>query len=108
MDKELAALIARAQGVLTRVEALLPPATKEPDWGRVTAARWRKQGGRSYLQAIAHPHAIRLDDLVAVDAQKHAIDRNTKHFVYWLPANNVYLTCSRGNLEAYQVTVMLE
>ncbi len=107
MDKELAALIARAQGVLTRVEALLPPATKEPDWGRVTAARWRKQGGRSYLQAIAHPHAIRLDDLVAVDAQKHAIDRNTKHFVAGLPANNVLLTGSRGTGKSSLVKAML-
>jgi len=107
MDKELAALIARAQGVLTRVEALLPPATKEPDWSHVTAARWRKQGGRSYLQPIAHPHAIKLDDLVAVDAQKHAIDRNTKHFVAGLPANNVLLTGSRGTGKSSLVKAML-
>jgi predicted AAA+ superfamily ATPase len=104
---DLAALIARAEGVLARVEALLPPVVPDPDWRRVTAARWRKQGGRSYLQGVAHPHAIRLDDLVAVDDQKRAIDRNTKHFVAGLPANNVLLTGSRGTGKSSLVKAML-
>jgi uncharacterized protein len=104
---DLAALIARAEGVLERVEALLPPIAPDPDWHRVTAARWRKQGGRSYLQGVAHPHAIRLDDLVAVDEQKRAIDRNTKHFVAGLPANNVLLTGSRGTGKSSLVKAML-
>ena len=95
-DADLAALIGRADAVLARVEALLPPPQPDPDWKRVTAARWRKRGGRGYLQAVAHPHAIRLDDLVAIDEQKQAIDRNTRQFVAGLPANNVLLTGSRG------------
>ena len=66
---DLAQLIERAEGVLARVEALLPPVVPDPDWRRVTAARWRKQGGRSWLQGVAHPHAISLVDLVAVDDQ---------------------------------------
>ena len=104
---DLAQLIARAEGVLARVEALLPPIVPDPDWRRVTAARWRKQGGRSWLQGVAHPHAIRLDDLVAVDEQKRAIDRNTKHFVAGLPANNVLLTGSRGTGKSSLVKAML-
>ena len=104
---DLAQLIARAEKVLARVEALLPPIAPDPDWKRITAARWRKQGGRSYLQAIAHPHAIRLDDLVAVDEQKRAIDRNTRHFVAGLPANNVLLTGSRGTGKSSLVKAML-
>jgi hypothetical protein len=104
---DLAQLIARAEGVLTRVEAMLPPVVPDPDWRRVTAARWRKQGGRSYLQGVAHPHAIGLDDLVAVDEQKRAIDRNTKHFVAGLPANNVLLTGSRGTGKSSLVKAML-
>jgi predicted AAA+ superfamily ATPase len=107
MEKDLAALIARAENVLARVEALLPPATPDPNWKKITAARWRKQGGRRYLQGIAHPHAIRLDDLVAVDAQKEAIDRNTRHFVAGLPANNVLLTGSRGTGKSSLVKAML-
>jgi len=107
MQKDLEALIARAESVLARVESLLPPATPDPDWKTITAARWRKLGGRSYLQAIAHPHAIRLDDLVAVDEQKRAIDRNTRHFVGGLPANNVLLTGSRGTGKSSLVKAML-
>ena len=104
---DLAQLIARAEGVLARVEALLPPVARDPDWRHITAARWRKQRGRSYLQGVAHPHAIRLDDLVAVDEQKRAIDRNTKHFVAGLPANNVLLTGSRGTGKSSLVKAML-
>ncbi|MFO1323017.1 MAG: ATP-binding protein [Burkholderiales bacterium] len=101
------ALIARAEGVLERVEALLPPPVPDPDWARVTAARWRKRGGRGYLQAVAHPHAIRLADLVAIDEQKHAIDQNTRQFVAGLPANNVLLTGSRGTGKSSLVKAML-
>jgi len=107
MTADLAALIARAEGVLARVEALLPPAAPDPDWTKVTAARWRKRQGRGYLQAVAHPHAIRLDDLVSVEDQKHAIDRNTRQFVAGLPANNVLLTGSRGTGKSSLVKAML-
>ena len=107
MEKDIAKLIARAESLMARVEALLPPAVPDPDWRRVTAARWRKQGGRSYLQGVAHPHAIKLGDLVAVDEQKQAIDRNTRHFVAGLPANNVLLTGSRGTGKSSLVKAML-
>jgi predicted AAA+ superfamily ATPase len=106
MEKDVAKLIARAESLMARVEALLPPAVPDPDWRRVTAARWRKQGGRSYLQGVAHPHAIKLGDLVAVDEQKQAIDRNTRHFVAGLPANNV-LAGSRGTGKSSLVKAML-
>jgi len=107
MEKDVAKLIARAERLMARVEALLPPVIPDPDWRRVTAARWRKQGGRSYLQGVAHPHAIKLGDLVAVDEQKQAIDRNTRHFVAGLPANNVLLTGSRGTGKSSLVKAML-
>jgi predicted AAA+ superfamily ATPase len=107
VSKELSALIARAEALLARVESLLPPALPDPDWGKVTAARWRKRSGSGYLQAVPHPHLIRLDELVAVDAQKQAIDRNTRQFVAGLPANNVLLTGSRGTGKSSLVKAML-
>jgi predicted AAA+ superfamily ATPase len=99
-------LLARAEGVLDRLEAILPPAPPPPDW-RATAYRWRKRAGRGHLQAVAHPHTIRLDDLVAIDEQKNAIDQNTRQFVAGLPANNVLLTGSRGTGKSSLVKAML-
>jgi len=107
LTKELADLLARAESVLARVESLLPEATPDPDWKRVTAARWRKRASRGFLQAIAHPHAIKLDELVAVHDQKRVIDQNTRQFVAGLPANNVLLTGSRGTGKSSLVKAML-
>ncbi|MCC7040768.1 MAG: ATP-binding protein [Burkholderiales bacterium] len=104
---DLAHLVARAEAVLTRVEALLPPPVPDPDWRKITAARWRKRGGRGYLQGVAHPHTIRVSDLVAVDDQRQRIDANTRQFVAGLPANNVLLTGSRGTGKSSLVKAML-
>jgi len=101
------ALAVRADGVLARVEALLPPVEPDADWGKVKAARWRKRGPAGWLQPVAHPQAIELGALVAIDAQKHAIDANTRQFVAGLPANNVLLTGSRGTGKSSLVKAML-
>ena len=102
----LSAVLAQLERILERVEAVLPPAAAATDWS-ATAHRWRKRGGRGYLQAIRHPHAIKLDELVAIDAQKQAIDANTRQFVAGLPANNVLLTGSRGTGKSSLVKAML-
>jgi predicted AAA+ superfamily ATPase len=107
MSIELDKLIARAEAVLARVEALLPAPTADPEWKKITAARWRKRNGRGYLQAVAHPHAIALSDLVAIDEQKKAIDQNTRQFVAGHPANNVLLTGARGTGKSSLVKAML-
>ena len=99
-------MLARVEGVLERVEALLPPPAPAPDWTRAPRAG-ASAAGRGFLQAVAHPHAIDLADLVAVDAQKEAIDRNTRQFVAGLPANNVLLTGSRGTGKSSLVKAML-
>ena len=96
----------RAEAVLARLEALLPVPPAEPDW-RAHAFRWRKRGERGFVQAVPHPQAIRLDDLVAIDDQKRAIDGNTRQFVAGLPANNVLLTGSRGTGKSSLVKAML-
>ena len=103
---DLSALLARVEGILERVEAVLPPVPPPPDW-RAHAFRWRKRAGRGYLQAVPRPHVIRLDDLVAIDEQKHTIDANTRQFVAGLPANNVLLTGSRGTGKSSLVKAML-
>jgi predicted AAA+ superfamily ATPase len=96
----------RAERVLARLEALLPAPPPAVDW-TARAFRWRRRGARGFLQAVLHPQAIRIDDLVAIDAQKRAIDANTRQFVSGLPANNVLLTGSRGTGKSSLVKAML-
>jgi predicted AAA+ superfamily ATPase len=103
---DLVALLARIEGILVRVEGLLPPVPPPVDW-RATAFRWRKRAGSGYLQPVAHPHSIRLGDLVAIDEQKRAIEANTRQFVAGVPANNVLLTGSRGTGKSSLVKAML-
>src|SRR5437867_3132090 len=104
--QSLERVLERAEAVLSRLEALLPAPLPEPDWN-ARAFRWRKRGQRGYLQAVLHPHSIRLDDLVAVDEQKRTIDANTRQFVAGLAANNVLLTGSRGTGKSSLVKAML-
>jgi len=101
------ALFSRTEALLARVEAMLPPPAVDPDWTKVVAARWRKRAGRGFLQPVRNPHLVALDALVAIDAQKEAIDRNTRQFVAGLPANNVLLTGSRGTGKSSLVKAML-
>ena len=102
----LARALDRAEAVLARLEALLPPVPPQPDWN-ARAFRWRKRGERGFLQAVMHPQAIHLEDLVAIDEQKRAIDANTRQFVAGLSANNVLLTGSRGTGKSSLVKAML-
>ncbi|HTS21575.1 MAG TPA: ATP-binding protein [Casimicrobiaceae bacterium] len=106
IDEPLGRALDRAESLLARFEALMPPVPPPPDW-KARAFRWRKRGERGYLQAVAHPRTIQLDDLVAIDEQKRSIDGNTRQFIAGLPANNVLLTGSRGTGKSSLVKAML-
>ncbi|WP_186074122.1 ATP-binding protein [Burkholderia gladioli] len=95
MDK-LEQFLDRAEALLGRFEALLPPAPADVDWNAATAFRWRKRQGRGYLQAVLAISQIALDDLHNIDRQKGLIEQNTRQFVTRRPANNVLLTGARG------------
>jgi predicted AAA+ superfamily ATPase len=91
----------RAEALLARVEALLPPAApREPDFKRSFAFRWRRRSGpggvHHVLQPVAHTASIRLEDLQHIARQKSEIEQNTRQFVARRPANNVLLTGARG------------
>jgi len=92
---DTAALVEQAARLLDRLEILLPPAPREPDWG-AHAYRWRKHGNHGYLQALAHPQVLELDDLLCLDRQKEEIERNTRQFLAGRGANNILLWGSRG------------
>jgi len=102
-DSPLAALLARAEGVLARLETLLPTPAAEPDWSASIAFRYRKRpacalaGARAgVLEPVRHVAPIALDDLREVDAQKERLRANTGQFMAGRSANNVLLTGARG------------
>jgi predicted AAA+ superfamily ATPase len=92
---DLSRLISRAESLLERLEAALPAAAAAPDW-KAHAFRWRRRSGRGHLEAVHHPHRIRLDDLVGIEEQKRRFEQNTRQFVLGRSANNVLLTGARG------------
>ena len=100
-------LLARAEAVLGRLEATLPLPPTPPDWISAVAFRWRKSNGRGWLQAVRHPHPIRLSDLETIDDQKERMVANTRQFVAGKPANNVLLTGSRGSGKSSLVKAVL-
>ena len=104
---QLERLLARAEAVLGQFEASLPPAPPPPDWQAAIAFRWRTRNGRGWLQAVRHPHPIRLADLENIDDQKARIVANTRQFVADQPANNVLLTGSRGSGKSSLVKAVL-
>src|SRR5690606_2695770 len=82
---DLTTLMARAERVLTQLEAWLPPAPPPTDWS-AQAFRWRKRGATGWLQAVQMVSRISLDDLQHIERQKEIIDRNTRHFLQKKPA----------------------
>ena len=89
------AIVSRFDALLTRLDRWLPDEVPAVDW-TAQAFRWRSSAGRSFLQAVAHPHQIGLSDLTAVEQQKKQLFENTRQFVAGRSANNVLLTGARG------------
>jgi uncharacterized protein len=92
----LESLLARAERLLLRIEAVLPQALAAPDWQASTAFRYRRRGGSARIEPVRHVAPIRLNELVEVEPQKQRLLRNTEQFVAGHGANNVLLTGARG------------
>jgi hypothetical protein len=103
----LADILEHAGRLLTRLDALLPAAPPAVDWKRVRALRWRRTAQRGWLEAIAHPHTLRLTDLHCVAEQKTELVRNTRQFLAGLPANNALLTGARGTGKSSLIKALL-
>jgi len=108
MDTDLTRLLSRAEGLLGRLESLLPAQPAAIDWQTSRAARWQVlPGNRRTLVAIDHPQRMDLDDLQGIDRAKTALDRNTRQFLAGLPANDALLWGSRGTGKSSLVKALL-
>ncbi len=97
MTEKLDLLIARADQLMARIEAILPRPLSAPDWNAAIAWRYRRRArGGSALEPVRHVAALQLEDLKEIEPQKEKIRRNTEQFVAGKPANNVLLTGARG------------
>ena len=101
------ALAERLTAVLERLASALPTAPEPPDWARYRAFRWRRTGPRGYLQAVRHPHRLRLADLRQIESQKAALDLNVRQFLAGCPCNNALLWGARGTGKSSLIKALL-
>jgi len=106
MTSSFEQLISRAETLINKLEGLLTHHEKSVDWSAI-AWRWVKQYQQGTLQAVTHPHQMRLSNIHFVEAQKAEIVRNTRQFLVGLPANNVLLTGARGTGKSSLIKALL-
>ena len=104
---DLNQFLTRAERLLERLERFLPAVPEAPDWQASSAFRWRRKGNAAGLQAVLHPHRIRLSDLQDIEDKKSRIVANTRQFLAGKRANNVLLTGARGTGKSSLVKALL-
>ena len=101
-------LAARAEALITRLEAFLPHPLTAPDWSASVAFRYRRRGqGAGVIEPVRHVAPIRLEALVEVGPQKERLLRNTEQFVAGRGANNALLTGARGTGKSSLIKAVL-
>lgn len=71
------------------------------------AFQWRSQNGTGHLMPVKYPDLLDDTDLIGIDSQHAALDRNTRQFLQGLPANHVLLWGDRGTGKSSLVKGML-
>ncbi len=100
------AFLKLAASVLRRLDAILPPEQKEPDWSAL-AYRWQSVGKKGILESLPRPHTFPLNRLAAVGGQTERLVRNTEQFLAGRPANNVLMSGARGTGKSSLVKALL-
>lgn len=83
------------------------PVAPSVDWTSTTAARWHTDQFATGFAPLASIDDISLDDLLNIDDQKLAMQRNTEQFVRGFPANNVLLWGARGTGKSSLIHALL-
>ncbi|MCQ4290657.1 ATP-binding protein [Pseudomonas stutzeri] len=107
MDVELKAFLQRAEGVLARIEPLLPSQPPVIDWDRTFAARWQRDARSGFLAPLEVSLDLSLADLIGIDRQRDLLSANTRQFVDGLPANHVLLWGARGTGKSSLIRALL-
>ncbi|MBE7373112.1 ATP-binding protein [Pseudomonas lopnurensis] len=107
MDVELKAFLQRAEGLLARIEPLLPEQHPAIAWERTLAARWQRDARSGYLSPLEVSLDLSLDDLIGVDRQRDLLAANTRQFVDGLPANHTLLWGARGTGKSSLIRALL-
>jgi predicted AAA+ superfamily ATPase len=77
----------------------------EIDWNHTAAAVWRRR--RETLHPVKAIDPVRLDELIGIDQQKHALRSNTERFLSGRPANNALLWGARGTGKSSLIKAIL-
>ncbi|ESQ99765.1 ATPase AAA [Stutzerimonas chloritidismutans AW-1] len=107
MDVELKAFLQRAEGLLARIEPLLPAQPAVIDWDRTFAARWQRDARSGFLAPLEVSLDLSLADLIGIDRQRDLLSANTRQFVDGLPANHVLLWGARGTGKSSLIRALL-
>ncbi|OCX94292.1 MAG: AAA family ATPase [Pseudomonas sp. K35] len=107
MDVELKAFLQRAEGLLARIEPLLPSQPAVIDWDRTFAARWQRDARSGFLAPLEVSLDLSLADLIGIDRQRDLLSANTRQFVDGLPANHVLLWGARGTGKSSLIRALL-
>jgi len=104
LDPELTAQLKR---VLAALEPLLPRPAPAIDWSTCHAANWHRGPFSGVLEPVPEIEAMHLDDLLGIEAQKEAVEANTRQFLAGLPSNNALLWGTRGTGKSSLVRALL-
>ena len=100
-------LLEKADSLLNRLDARAGY-TQDECLDDYIAFQWRAQNGAGYLMPVKYPHLVDSTDLIGINSQCAALDRNTRQFLQGLPANHVLLWGDRGTGKSSLVKAMLE
>ena len=108
-DGERDNLLARAEALLERFEGLFTHANgpEGPDFAAHAAFRYHAHNGRGTFEPVRHVDPTRPEDLVGVERQWDAFDRNTRQLLRRLPSNHVLLWGARGTGKSSMVKAAL-
>lgn len=96
----------RASSLVSRLEKLFGSSPRD-QLDKSVAWRWRRTRNGNYLEAVEKFDSMQLKDLLFIERQKEAIERNTSQFLNGYPSNNALLWGPRGTGKSSLIKALL-